>query len=159
VSGATTSRPELDRCLASLASGDVLIVARLDRLGRSAGHLATTVEGLVARGVGFRSLHEAIDTTTAAGRLVLGIFASLAAFERDFIRERTAAALQAKKRRGEALGRPRAMTPSQIAAARSMLDAGESPSHVARIFGVDRSTLYRALARSTAFRADGSNVA
>ncbi len=83
VSGATTSRPQLDRCHADLQRGDVLVVARLDRLGRSAAHLASTVEALAERGVGFRSLHEFIHTTTAAGRLILGIFAALAAFERD----------------------------------------------------------------------------
>jgi len=147
VSGALSSRPELDRCLESLNRGDILVVVRLDRLGRSAAHLALTVERLAERGVGFRSLHEALDTTTAAGRLILGIFGALAQFERDLIRERTTAALAAKKRRGETLGRPRAMTPSQVAAAVKMLHDGEAPSHVARLFKIDRSTLNRAIAR------------
>jgi DNA invertase Pin-like site-specific DNA recombinase len=147
VSGTATSRPELDQCLESLNQGDILVVVRLDRLGRSAAHLALTVESLAKRGVGFRSLHEAIDTTTAAGRLILGIFGALAQFERDLIRERTVAALAAKKRRGEVLGRPRAMTPSQVAAAVKMLRDGEPPSHVSRVFRVDRSTLHRAVTR------------
>ncbi len=147
VSGALSSRPELDRCLASLNQGDTLVVVALDRLGRSAAHLFTTVESLVARGVGFLSLRENIDTTTATGRLVLGVFSALAAFERDLVRERTVAALQAKRRRGETLGRPRAMTPSQVAAAVKMLHDGEAPSHVARLFKIDRSTLNRAIAR------------
>lgn len=150
VSGTITSRPELDRCLRSLGAGDVLVVVRLDRLGRSMAHLVTTVEELEKRGIGFRSLSEAVDTTTSTGRLVLGIFASLAQFERDLIRERTTAALEAKKRRGERLGRPLALTPSQVKAARKMLDDGDSPSHVARVFRVDRSTLYRALAKLSA---------
>jgi DNA invertase Pin-like site-specific DNA recombinase len=106
------------------------------------------VEELAKRGIGFRSLNEAIDTTTSTGRLVLGIFASLAQFERDLIRERTTAALAAKKRRGERLGRRLALTPSQVKAARKSLDDGDSPSHVARFLRIDRSTLYRALARA-----------
>lgn len=150
VSGATITRPNLNACLAALAEGDVLVVVRLDRLGRTMGHLVTTVEGLAERGVGFRSLSESIDTTTATGRLVLNIFAALAAFERDLVRERTTAALQAKKRRGEKLGRPFALTPSQVKAAKKMIDCGESASHVARVLRVDRSTIYRALSKIAA---------
>lgn len=147
VSGATTTRPQLDRCLAALRLGDALVVVRLDRLGRGMAHLVTTIETLNERGVEFRSLNESIDTGNAAGRLVLNVFASLAAFERDLIRERTRDALAAKRSRGEKLGRPFSLKPSQVKAARKMIDAGESPSHVARLFEVDRSTLYRALAK------------
>ena len=150
ISGSITSRPELDKMLAALEPGDVLIVKRLDRLGRSMPHLVATVHDLVARGIGFRSLDESIDTTTASGRLVLHIFAALADFERELTRERTRDALAAKKRRGEKLGRPNALTPAKVKAARKMLDAGDSPSHVARLFDVDRSTLYRALAKPAA---------
>ncbi len=149
VSGATTSRPELDRCLAELREGDTLVVWRLDRLGRSTSHLLATVEELAARGVAFRSLTDPVDTTNASGRLVLGIFAAIAQFERDLTRERIVAALGAKKRRGEPLGRRRALTPSQLAEARTMLERGDSPSHVARILRVNRSTLYRALGRTS----------
>ena len=145
VSGSHQSRPELDRCLAELQSGDVLVVSRLDRLGRSAAHLAVTVESLAKRGIGFRSIEEGLDTTTAAGRLILGIFGSLAQFERDLIRERTSAALQAKIKRGEPLGRPRALRPSQVVAAKKLLSDGGAESHVARLFSVSRATLYRAL--------------
>jgi len=146
-SGALTSRPELDKCLAALQPGDALVVTRLDRLGRSAGHLATLIEALAGRSVAFRSLGENIDTASATGRLVLHLFAALAAFERELLSERTKAALAAKRRRGETLGRPRAMTPSQVAAAVKMLHDGEAPSHVARLFKIDRSTLNRAIAR------------
>jgi len=148
VSGTTTSRPELDRCLDALQRGDVLCVVRLDRLGRSMAHLVTTVEALAQRGVGFRSLHEAIDTKGPAGRLVLHMFAALSQFERDIISERTKEKMASKRRRGERIGRPLALTPSQVRAAKKMLDQGEGPSQVARVLRVDRSTLYRALQRS-----------
>lgn len=145
-SGAKNDRAGLDAALAALRPGDTLVVARLDRLGRSMPHLVETVHALAARGVGFRSLAESIDTTSAAGRLILHIFASLAEFERELIRERICDALAAKKRRGEPLGRRPALTPSRIAAAREMLDSGHGAAHVARILKVGRSTLYRALA-------------
>jgi DNA invertase Pin-like site-specific DNA recombinase len=108
-------------------------------------HLVATVHELAQRGVGFKSLAESIDTTSAAGRLVLHVFAALADFERDLIRERTRDALAAKKRRGEPVGRRRALNASRLEAARSMLAEGKGPAQVARILQVDRSTLYRAL--------------
>jgi len=145
-SGAKTDRTGLEAALASLGDGDTLVVARLDRLGRSMPHLVATVHELAARGVGFKSLAESIDTTSAAGRLVLHIFASLADFERDLIRERTREALAAKKRRGEHVGRRPAFNSARITAAREMLAAGYGTAHVARVLKVGRSTLYRALA-------------
>jgi DNA invertase Pin-like site-specific DNA recombinase len=144
-SGAKTDRTGLEAALAALQSGDTLVVARLDRLGRSMPHLVATVHELAACGVGFKSLAESIDTTSAAGRLVLHIFASLADFERELIRERTRDALAAKKRRGEPVGRRRALSRSRVEAAREMLDSGHGAAHVARILKVGRSTLYRAL--------------
>jgi DNA invertase Pin-like site-specific DNA recombinase len=144
-SGAKNDRTGLEAALAALQAGDTLVVARLDRLGRSMPHLVATVHDLADRGVGFKSLAESIDTTSAAGRLVLHIFASLADFERELIRERTREALAAKKRRGEPVGRRPALTPSRIAAAREMLDRGHGAAYVARILKVGRSTLYRAL--------------
>jgi len=140
-----TSRNGLDAVMAALRPGDTLVVARLDRLGRSMPHLVATVHELAARGIGFKSLAESIDTTSAAGRLVLHIFASLADFERELIRERTRDALAAKKRRGEPVGRRRALSPSRVDAAREMLESGHGAAHVARILKVGRSTLYRAL--------------
>jgi len=99
-SGAKTDRPQLVEVMTSLRPGDTLVVWRLDRLGRSLLHLVETVTQLEERGVGFRSLQEAIDTTTAGGRLVFHLFASLAHFERELIRERTMAGLDAARRRG-----------------------------------------------------------
>jgi DNA invertase Pin-like site-specific DNA recombinase len=145
VSGATTARDGLDAALAALNQGDTLVVARLDRLGRSMPHLVATVHDLADKGIGFKSLAESIDTTSAAGKLVLHMFAALAAFERDLIRERTREALAAKKRRGEPVGRRRALSPSRLEAARKMLADGDGAARVARILKVGRSTLYRAL--------------
>jgi DNA invertase Pin-like site-specific DNA recombinase len=145
ISGATTARSGLDGALAALSAGDTLVVARLDRLGRSMPHLVATVHELADRGVGFKSLAEAIDTTSAAGRLVLHIFASLADFERELIRERTREALAARKRRGEHIGRRPVLTSLQVAEVRKMVGRGDSPSHVARLFGCGIATVYRAL--------------
>jgi DNA invertase Pin-like site-specific DNA recombinase len=147
VSGKTESRTGLDACLESLTTGDTLCVARLDRLGRSMPHLVSTIHGLADRGVGFRSLNEAIDTTSASGRLILHMFAALADFERELIRERTRAALGAKKLRGEPLGRRYSLTPSQVREAAEMINGGKGVSYVARMFRCDRATMYRALKR------------
>ena len=141
-SGALDSRPELAKVLAVLRPGDTLVVWRLDRLGRSTSHLIQTVSELGERGVGFHSMTEAIDTTTSAGRLLFGILASLAAFERDVIRERTMAGLAAARARGNLGGRPPIMTPEKLAIARQMLDAGTSKAVVAKTIGVSRPTLY-----------------
>ncbi|MGA8473571.1 MAG: recombinase family protein [Candidatus Cybelea sp.] len=149
-SGAKTDRAGLETALAALQPGDTLVVARLDRLGRSMPHLVATVHELAARGVGFRSLAESIDTTSAAGRLVLHIFASLADFERELIRERTKDALAAKKRRGEPVGRRPAFNSSRLQAAQEMLASGYGAAHIARVLKVGRSTLYRALSVASA---------
>lgn len=102
---------------------------------------------LEARGCGFRSLTEAIDTETPGGRLVFHVFGALAEFERSIIKERTRAGLAAAKRRGAKLGRRRRLTPDRIAHARKLIEGGESPASVARSLEVSRSTLYRAFAR------------
>jgi hypothetical protein len=109
-SGALDERPELTRVLDHLREGDTLVVWRLDRLGRSLRHLVDTISGLAERGVGFRSLQESIDTTTPGGRLVFHVFAALAEFEGDLIRERTRAGLAAARARGRRGGRPSVMT-------------------------------------------------
>lgn len=109
-SGAASSRPHLDACLDISASGDTLVVWRLDRLGRSLRHLIDVVAELERRAVGFRSLTEGIDTTTAAGRMTFHVFGALAEFERDLIRERTMAGLEAARARGRKGGRPASMT-------------------------------------------------
>lgn len=144
-SGALDSRPELAKVLAVLRPGDTLVVWRLDRLGRSTSHLIQTVTELGERGVGFHSLTEAIDTTTSAGRLLFGILASLAAFERDVIRERTMAGLAAARARGNVGDRPSLMTPAKLQIARQMLDDGKPKALIAQTIGVSRPTLYRHL--------------
>jgi DNA invertase Pin-like site-specific DNA recombinase len=145
--GAKRSRPQLDKCLAALKPGDVLTVWKLDRLGRSLPHLVAVLEDLKKRGAGFVSLTEAIDTETAAGRLLGHIIGALAEFERALITERTRAGLASAKRRGVKLGRPPALSPEQVKHARKLVEEGESPGVVARVLGVARSTLYLSLAR------------
>jgi DNA invertase Pin-like site-specific DNA recombinase len=145
-SGAQRDRPELKAALDYLRSGDTLVVWKLDRLARSLKQLIETVEGLEKRGVGFRSLTENIDTTTAGGTLVFHIFGSLAQFERSIIRERTCAGLSAARSRGRIGGRPPALTPKDLAAAKALLSDPEiSVEEVARRLNVAPSTLYRHL--------------
>jgi DNA invertase Pin-like site-specific DNA recombinase len=117
-------------------------VWRLDRLGRSLPHLIETVGTLEQRGIGFRSLTENLDTTTAGGRLVFHMFGALAQFERDIIRERTLAGLQAAVIRGRKGGRPKAMDGAKIEAARRLLDSGMPVKDVAATLAVGISTLY-----------------
>ena len=107
VSGAKTERLGLTAALDACRAGDILVVWKLDRLGRSLAHLVATVEDLAGRSVGFRSLQEQLDTTTAGGKLIFHLFASLAEFERDLIRERTHAGLTAARARGRNGGRPK----------------------------------------------------
>ena len=145
VSGSMRKRPGLDRMLSEIKAGDVLVVWKLDRLGRSLAHLIELVADLAERDIGFRSLSDAIDTTTAGGRLVFNIMGSLAEFERSLIAERTRAGMAAAKARGSMLGRRKALTPVKIAHAKLLIEQGESPSNVARTLQVGRSTLYRSL--------------
>jgi DNA invertase Pin-like site-specific DNA recombinase len=107
VSGVAIARPQLDRCLKQLKSGDTLVVWKLDRLGRSLGHLIQTIDALRARRVGFQSVTEAIDTSTAHGKLLLHLMGALAEFERSLMAERTAAGRAAARKRGVHMGRPR----------------------------------------------------
>jgi DNA invertase Pin-like site-specific DNA recombinase len=146
ISGASSDRPGLREALEYLREGDVLVVWRLDRLGRSLQHLIETITALEKRKVGFKTLQESIDTTSPAGRLVFHVFGALAEFERELIRERVAAGLAAARARGRKGGRPRKLDGRKVALARSMLkDPNSNVSEVARTLGVDRTTLYRAL--------------
>jgi DNA invertase Pin-like site-specific DNA recombinase len=145
-SGKTMGRPELEDLLRTLLPGDTLTVWRLDRLGRDLRDLLAAVASLGDRGVAFRSLREAIDTSTPAGRLVLGIFGSLAEFERELIRERTLAGLAAARARGRVGGRPTVMTPAKLRAAQSLIAGGSSVSQASGAIGVSRASLYRAIA-------------
>lgn len=144
-SGALAARPQLDKLVETLLPGDTLVVWKLDRLGRSLQHLIVAIGELADKGVAFRSLTEGIDTSTAAGRLMLGLFGSFAQFERDLIIERTTAGLAAARARGRPPGRPTVMTPERTATARDVLDAGHSVSRISKTLGVSRPSVYRAL--------------
>ena len=148
ISGATTKRPALARCLKALQPGDTLIVWKLDRLGRSVRDLIHMLDDFKDRGVKFRSLTEAIDTDTPTGRAMWQMIGVLAELERSLIGERTRAGLQAARARGVKVGRKLKLTPSQLTHARRLLEQGEPPATVARSFSVGRSTLYRALQRA-----------
>jgi DNA invertase Pin-like site-specific DNA recombinase len=146
-SGARGNRPGLQACLAYLKPGDVLVVWKLDRLGRSLSHLLAIVADLRARGVAFRSLTEQMDTTTPQGELLFSIFGALAQYERALTRERVMAGLAAAKRRGRRGGRPPALGPEKIEQITTALEAGASKASVCRSFKVPRSTLIDTLAR------------
>ncbi len=157
-SGALDDRPQLAELLDHLREGDTLVVWRLDRLGRSLRHLIDTVTALADRGVGFRSLRESIDTTTPGGRLVFHVFAALAEFERDLIRERTHAGLAAARARGRVGGRKPSLTPKQIQVARQMHEAKDSTvTEIAKVLGVSRATIYRHLQPGTGSEAGGDH--
>ena len=143
-SGAQRDRPELKAAIQYARTGDTLIVWKLDRLARSMKQLIETVETLDGQGIGFRSLTEAVDTTTAGGKLVFHIFGALAEFERSIIRERTSAGLTAARARGKVGGRPSSLSNNDIAAARAMLaNSSLSVGSVAERLGVSAATLYR----------------
>lgn len=145
-SGGVQNRPELTKLLDQLRPGDVLVVWRLDRLGRSIRHLIDQLAVLDERGIGFRSLQESIDTTTSGGRLVFHLFASLAEFERDLIRERTAAGLASARARGRQGGRPSLMTKEKLDTARRLYAQQEmTVRKIGEVIGVSRTTVYRAL--------------
>ena len=128
-----------------LSAGDTLVVWRLDRLGRSLPHLISVIADLGQREVGFQSLNDGLDTSTAQGRLVFHMMGALAGFERSLISERTLAGVRAAKARGVRLGRRPTLNSSQLSHARALISGGESPAAVARSLRVGRSTLYRAL--------------
>jgi DNA invertase Pin-like site-specific DNA recombinase len=143
-SGAQRDRPELLAALDYLRAGDSLVVWKLDRLARSLKQLIETVELLESRSIGLRSLTEAIDTTTAGGKLVFHVFGALAEFERSIIRERTKAGLDAARARGKKGGRPPALVAKDLAAAKAMLSDPEiTMEEVAKRLKVAPSTLYR----------------
>jgi DNA invertase Pin-like site-specific DNA recombinase len=145
-SGRYDARPGLAACLKALRPGDTLVVWKLDRLGRNLRHLVTLVEELRQREVGFKVLTgqgAQIDTTTANGRLVFGIFAALAEFEAELIRERTRAGLAAARARGRHGGRPRKMTPTALRMIMAALaDRTTNATAVAQSLGLNRTTLY-----------------
>ena len=146
VSGAKTARPGLDEALSVLREGDTLVVYKLDRLGRSVLHLADLVTRLDNENVQFCSLTEGIDTTTPGGKLVFHVFAAVAEFGRDLIRENTIEGLRAAKERGAKLGRPPLMSSDEIFEAHRFLHQGGATwAKTAARFGVSESTLQRCL--------------
>lgn len=149
-SGARDDRTGLKECLDFLRPGDVLVVWKLDRLGRSLAQLINIIHELKQRGVEFRSLTEAIDTTTSMGEFVFNLFGSLAQYERTLIQERVKAGLSAAKRRGRVGGRPRKMDEAKLELALQLLASApsKSVSNVARLVGVPRSTLVDSLRRT-----------
>ncbi len=146
-SGAKDSRSGLAKALDFVQPGDVLVVWKLDRLGRSLSHLLTIVKTLQERQVAFRSLTEALDTTTPAGEFLFHVFGALAQYERALTHERVMAGLAAAKRRGRRGGRPPAIVGEKLAAILAALDGGMSKAAVCRNFGVKRTTLIETLAR------------
>lgn len=144
-SGSTKHRPALQDVLSFLKEGDILVVWRLDRLGRSLLDLISIITELEKRGVGFMSLTENIDTTTAGGKLIFHIFGALAEFEREMIRERTIAGLKAAKKQGRVGGRPRALNLDQVELLKSLSEEGKEVSTIARILNTSRFTVYREL--------------
>ncbi|WMU75439.1 recombinase family protein (plasmid) [Enterobacter bugandensis] len=161
-SGKREDRPGLIACLKALRLGDTLIVWKLDRLGRDLRHLINTVHDLTSRGIGLRVLtgHGAtIDTTTAAGKLVFGIFAALAEFERELIAERTTAGLASARARGRKGGRPYKMTPAKLRLALASMGKSETKiSALCQELGITRQTLYRHVSPNGELRPDGEKL-
>ena len=161
-SGVCDDRPGLEHCLRALRKGDVLVVWKLDRLGRNLTHLVNTVQSLSVGGVGLRVLTgqgAQIDTTTAGGRLVFGIFAALAEFEDDLIRERTMAGLEAARARGRRGGRKFALSKAQVRLAQAaMAKRDTSVSALCRELGVKPVTLYRYVDPQGELREQGRKV-
>ncbi|WP_439638175.1 recombinase family protein [Spirulina sp.] len=162
VSGTQDKRPGLKACLKALRSGDVLVVWKLDRLGRHLKHLVNTVHDLAQRQVGFKVLTGEgadIDTTTPAGKLVFGIFASLAEFERDLIRERTMAGLAAARARGRKGGRKFELSKAQVRLAQvAMAQRDTTVSALCQELGIARTTLYRYVSPKGELRKNGQKV-
>jgi DNA invertase Pin-like site-specific DNA recombinase len=161
-SGKKDDRPGLEACLKSLRDGDTLLVWKLDRLGRNLRHLVNTIHDLMERKIGFRVLSgqgTIIDTSTAGGRLVFGIFAALAEFERELIRERTIAGLSSARARGRHGGRPYTMTPAKLRLAQAAMAKRDSTvGDLCKELGVTRQTLYRFVDPKGELRADGTKL-
>ncbi len=149
ISGAKFDRPGLTECLNFLREGDVLVVWRLDRLGRSLKDLIEIVEGLEQRGIGFKSIQENMDTTTSGGKLIFHLFGALAEFERGLIRERVMAGLQAARARGRKGGRRQKLTPQQIAIGKSLAkDPDRTVVSICEILQCSKQTYYRYIAET-----------
>jgi DNA invertase Pin-like site-specific DNA recombinase len=161
-SGKKEDRPELAACLKALRHGDTLVVWKLDRLGRDLRHLVNIVHDLTERGIGLKVLTgqgAAIDTTTASGKLVFGIFAALAEFERELISERTLAGLASARARGRNGGRPYKMTPAKLRLALASMGKPDTKvSALSTELGITRQTLYRHVSPTGELRPDGEKL-
>lgn len=144
-SGSQDDRPGLAGLLAELRAGDVLVVWKLDRLGRSLAHLIATIDSLGERGIEFRSLTDPIDTTTPGGRLLFAVIGAVAQFERELVAERTKAALITARERNANLGRPSQVNLDQLRWIRQLQAAGESHAKIAAITGLSKSVVGRVL--------------
>ena len=145
-SGAKVQRPELEKCLHALREGDTLAVWRLDRLGRSLKHLVELINALTEKNIHFVSLHENIDTSSAAGKLTFHIFASLAEFERSLISERTIAGLKAARARGKFGGRPKKLSTGDIVQIKALHANRDIPiADILKRFSITKTTLYKYL--------------
>jgi DNA invertase Pin-like site-specific DNA recombinase len=151
LSGTSTreQRPGLAALLDYAREGDAIVVIGIDRLGRNAAEVMTTIRELGERGIVLRSLREGIDTSNATGRMVAGVLASLAELELELGRERRAAAREARRARGQSVGRPKALDDTQAALARRMHASGEPASTIASTLNVSRATVYRVLAEDS----------
>ena len=144
VSGVTRERDGLSKAISAIGEGDTLIIWKLDRLGRSLGFLCELVEQFKNRGADFKSLTDGIDTTTTGGKLVFHILGALAEFERDLIRERTKAGMKAAKKRGKHIGRPPALSPTQILHMNELLNRqNKTQKEAAELLGVSANTIWR----------------
>ena len=143
VSGTKARRPGLEQAFSHLRSGDTLVVWRLDRLGRSLRHLIDTVTDLQEKGIEFKSLTESIDTRTSGGKLVFHIFGALAEFEREIIKERTLAGLQAARARGRRGGPKRKLTNEQVQMAQTLYSTQMPVKEICKSLGISRATFYR----------------
>lgn len=153
ISGAKAARPGLQQTLEILRAGDVLVVWRLDRLGRSLKDLLQIVEVLENQGIELQSLQESINTTSSGGKLIFHLFAALAEFERNLIRERTQAGLQAARARGRKGGRPKALSPAQRqVAVRLYAEKQHTITQICQMMGISKPTLYSYLEEASALK-------
>jgi DNA invertase Pin-like site-specific DNA recombinase len=151
LSGAHRQRPELEKMIEQLREGDTVVIWKLDRLARSTRDLLDIADAIAKAEVGLKSLSEPwADTTSPAGRMVLTVFAGIAEFERELIRERTGTGRTAAMKRGVRFGRPSSLSIEQIMLAKRLIEEGKSAKEVAKTFGVNRSTIYRSMATSFA---------
>ena len=147
VSGAKAERPGLDKALDQLRKGDILVIWKLDRLGRSLSHLLSIIENLKQKGVDFASVQDGFDTSTASGKMVFSVIGAMAEYEQNLIRERTVAGLAAARARGRMGGRPKSLDESQVKVAITLAEAGElTINQICEQVECSRSTYYRQVA-------------